>query len=281
MSNDEKYVETNGARLCVETFGDPRSPAVLLIHGASASMLWWEADLCEQIASCGRYVIRYDNRDTGKSSSYPVGRPPYTLTDMATDAVGILDALQIEQAHIVGCSMGGSIAAVLGLDHRRRVASLTFVSTSCGGSDLPGMSQEFSNYASVTPDFSNPTALVEYIVEFARICSGGSPHFSESETRLLVKQDVARTRNIESAVTNHGLIEFDGPRSGTWSDIGVPTLVVHGDLDPVFPLPHGEALRNAIPGATLLVLRQTGHELPRPVWPALVEALIRHTASAS
>lgn len=277
MSNGEKYVEANGARLCVETFGDPRSPAVLLIHGASASMLWWEADLCQQIASCGRYVIRYDNRDTGKSSSYPVGQPPYKLTDLATDAVGILDALQIEQAHIVGCSMAGAITAVLGLDHRKRVASLTFLSTTCGGSDLPGMSQEFLNYTNVTPDLSNPTAVVEHIVEFARICSGGSPLFNEGETRLLVEQDVARTQDIAAALTNHFLMEFDGPRSGTLSDINVPTLVVHGELDPVFPLPHGEALRNTIPGATLLVLPQTGHELPRPVWPKFVEGLIRHT----
>jgi pimeloyl-ACP methyl ester carboxylesterase len=173
--------------------------------------------------------------------------------------------------------MAGAITAVLGLDHRTRVASLTFLSTTCGGSDLPGMSQEFLNYTNVTPDLSNSTAVVEHIVEFARICSGGSPLFDEDATRLLVEQDVARTQDIAAALTNHFLIEFDGPRSGTLSDINVPTLVVHGELDPVFPLPHGEALRNTIPGATLLVLPQTGHELPRPVWAEFVEALIRHT----
>jgi pimeloyl-ACP methyl ester carboxylesterase len=107
MTGGERIIEANGVPLCVETTGDPGDPAVLLIHGASASLLWWDRELCERIAGGGRFVIRYDSRDTGRSVSYPPGRPGYRLTDLADDAIGILDALGVHRAHLVGRSMGG------------------------------------------------------------------------------------------------------------------------------------------------------------------------------
>src|SRR6201999_3186498 len=122
----ETMIEANGVALCAETFGEPDAPAVLLIHGASASMLWWAEERCERIAADGRFVIRYDNRDTGRSVSYPAGRPEYSLLDMAGDAVGVLDAFGIEQAHVVGRSMGGGIAL---LADPARVSTLTLVTT--------------------------------------------------------------------------------------------------------------------------------------------------------
>jgi pimeloyl-ACP methyl ester carboxylesterase len=273
LSNGEKLVEISGVELCVETFGNPANPAVLLVDGAAASMLWWEAELCEQIARGDRFVIRYDNRDTGRSTSYPPGRPGYTYTDLAGDALGILDALNVERAHIICRSMSGGIGLIVGVDHPDRVASLTFVSTSTGEDGLPPSSVEFTP---ADPHPADSAAVVDFVVASAKAYSGGSPYFDETAIRALVERDVARTRNIASTLANHYAMTFDGPSRG-YGDIKAPTLVVHGDRDPAFPLPHGQALRDAIPGAELLILQGAGHDLPRPLWDVFVPALLQHT----
>jgi pimeloyl-ACP methyl ester carboxylesterase len=278
MSNGEKLIEANGVDLCVESFGDAADPAILLIHGASASMLWWESELCERIAAARRYVIRFDNRDTGKSVSYPPGQPEYSLRDMADDAVGILDALGLDRAHFVGRSMAGGIVALAAMHHADRVVSLSLVSTTTGGADLPPMSAEFISYTSSGgPDPSDPAAVVEFIVGLMQVYSGGSPYYDETAMRALAEQDVARALNVASCLTNHFVIDFSGPVR--FSEIHAPTLIVHGGRDPVFPLAHGQALHAAFPGSELLILEQAGHELPSPVWDVFVPALIKHTAS--
>jgi pimeloyl-ACP methyl ester carboxylesterase len=259
----ERMIKANGVDLCIETFGDPADPAILLIHGACASMLWWESELCAAIAARGRFVIRYDQRDTGRSVSYPPGQPGYAASDLARDAVGILDVLGVERAHVVGRSMGGGIALAVGLDHADRVTALTFVTTSPGGDDLP---------PAALPYVEPGADVVENLVADLRAYAGGSPHFDEPAMRSLAEQDVARTTNLAS-VTNHFHLDFDAPATGGFADVRVPTLVVHGDLDPAFPLPHGEALRDAIPGARLLVLEATGHEVPRFHWSTFVDHL--------
>jgi len=129
MSGD-RIVHVNGVRLCVETFGEPRDPAALLIGGAGSSMDWWEDGFCSRLAVGLRLVIRFDSRDTGRSTSYPPGTPPYTVADLAADAVGLLDRLAVDRAHIVGISMGGAIGQRLAIEHADRVASLTLISTS-------------------------------------------------------------------------------------------------------------------------------------------------------
>lgn len=272
-------LRANGVDLCVETFGDPADPAVLLIHGACASMLYWEEELCRRIARGGRYVIRFDNRDTGLSVAYPPGAPGYSMRDLAADAVGILDALGVDRAHVVGRSMSGGTAVIAALDHPGRVASLTLVTTTPGDGDLPPMSAEFLRYTgSGGPDPTDPTAVVNFVVGLVRAYGGGSGHFDEPAVRAVAERDVARTRNIASCLTNHFIMDLAGPVHGGLGDIDVPTLVVHGELDPVFPLPHGEALRRAVPGAELLVLAGAGHELPPPTWDVFVPALLAHTA---
>jgi pimeloyl-ACP methyl ester carboxylesterase len=269
----------NGVDLCVQTFGRPADPAILLIAGAAASMLWWPAELCERIAAHGRFVIRYDNRDTGRSTAYPPGRPGYSLTDLAADAVGILDALGVARAHVVGQSWAGGIALTAAVDHAERVASLTFLSTSTGGEDLPPPTAAVAGHRPAEPDPASPPEVVEYVVGAARAYSGGSPYFDQTAIRALVQRDVVRARNVAATLTNHYLIEIDGPRTGGFADIAVPTLVVHGDLDPLFPLAHGEALRDAVPGARLVVLHGAGHDLPEPLWDVFVTALTEHTAA--
>ncbi len=272
-SNGERIVETNGVELCVETFGNASDPAILLIHGACASMIWWEEELCEQIARQQRFVIRFDNRDTGRSTTFPVGQPGYSLRDMARDAVGILDALGVDKAHVVGRSMSGGTALILGVDHSERVSALTFVSTTNGDDGLPPMSDMFLEAVSEGPDLSSEEATVESIVKVIRAFHGPSPFFDEQATRALARRDVARSRNIEAAMTNHFLVDVNGPVTGGFGDIKVPALVIHGDLDPVFPLAHGQALQRSIRGAELLVLRGVGHGLPRQSWDVFVSSI--------
>lgn len=273
----EQLLAVNGVELCVETFGDPADPLVLLVAGASASMLWWDADLCERIAAGGRYVIRYDHRDTGRSTSYPPGEPGYSYTDLALDMLSIQDALGLARAHLVCQSMFGGIGLIAGVDHPDRVASLTFVSSSTGESGLPPPKDSFAARLPAAPDPADSASVVDYVVGSAGAGAGGSPYFDDAATRALVEQDVARARDYASTLANHYTIAADTPTRGGFADISTPTLVVHGSYDPLLPLPHGEALRDAVPGAELLVLEGAGHDLPRPEWDTFVPALIRHT----
>lgn len=258
--------------LCVQTFGDPDDPAILLIHGASASMLWWEEELCERIAAGGRLVIRFDNRDTGRSTYWPAGKPGYAVSDLVADAVAILDALGVERAHVVGRSMAGGTALALAVDHPDRVASVTFVTTSSGEVEMGHA--EFPP----EPDYSDEPQVVDYLVSSMAAYSGSSPHFDPDVTRALVVRDLARGGPVASTMRNHYLIDFDAPRSGGFADIAVPALVVQGEVDPVFTPPHGDALVEAIPDARLLVLPDTGHDVPRPTWPLFVSELLEHTS---
>jgi pimeloyl-ACP methyl ester carboxylesterase len=274
-------VLANGVELCVQTFGDPESPAILLIGGAATSMDWWEEEFCERLASGPRFVIRYDLRDTGQSVSYEPGPPQYGGPDLVTDAVGLLDALRLARAHVVGMSMGGGIAQRLALDHADRVASLTLIATSPGGADLPPMSDELRAWFEEPPpepDWSDRQAVVDYIVEDLRQHAGTLP-FDEEEMRAFAGRIVDRTVNIASSMKNHYLLEGDEPVGPRLGELTAPTLVLHGTEDPLFPYGHAEALAAEIPGARLLPLEGMGHELPpRPIWDQVVAAILDHTA---
>jgi pimeloyl-ACP methyl ester carboxylesterase len=274
-------VLAKGVELCVQTFGDPESPAILLIGGAATSMDWWEEEFCERLASGPRFVIRYDLRDTGQSVSYEPGPPQYGGPDLVTDAVGLLDALRLARAHVVGMSMGGGIAQRLALDHADRVASLTLIATSPGGADLPPMSDELRAWFEEPPpepDWSDRQAVVDYIVEDLRQHAGTLP-FDEEEMRAFAGRIVDRTVNIASSMKNHYLLEGDEPVGPRLGELTAPTLVLHGTEDPLFPYGHAEALAAEIPGARLLPLEGMGHELPpRPIWDQVVAAILDHTA---
>jgi pimeloyl-ACP methyl ester carboxylesterase len=274
-------VLAKGVELCVQTFGDPESPAILLIGGAATSMDWWEEEFCERLASGPRFVIRYDLRDTGQSVSYERGAPQYGGPDLVTDAVGLLDALRLARAHVVGMSMGGGIAQRLALDHADRVASLTLIATSPGGADLPPMSDELRAWFEEPPpepDWSDRQAVVDYIVEDLRQHAGTLP-FDEEEMRAFAGRIVDRTVNIASSMKNHYLLEGDEPVGPRLGELTAPTLVLHGTEDPLFPYGHAEALAAEIPGARLLPLKGMGHELPpRPIWDQVVAAILDHTA---
>ncbi|MQA84577.1 MAG: alpha/beta fold hydrolase [Streptosporangiales bacterium] len=242
-------------------------------------MLAWADDFCERLAAGSRFVIRYDHRDTGRSVSYQPGAPPYTLRELTADAVGLLDAFGLEHAHLVGTSMGGGIVMLAALDHPDRVASLTLVATSPGGPDLPPMSEEFLAHVGGArrSDWSDRAAVIDHIVDFLRLLSGGSPHFDQAAARDEIGRDVDRTVNIASSQINHFTIDPGDPVRDRLGEIRVPTLVVHGTLDPVFPLGHALAMEKEIPGARLLTLERTSHELPPAVWDVVVPAIVQHT----
>ncbi len=281
-ASGERIVRANGVDICVQTFGDQTDPPILLIHGAAASMHAWEEEFCERLAAGSRFVIRYDHRDTGRSISYETGAPGYTFRDLVADAVGVLDALGLGSAHLVGTSMGGGIAMLAALDYPDRVASITLIGTSPGGPDLPPMSEEFLTHISEAGnvDWSDREAVIDHVIGMLRVLSGGSGHLDETTMRDLVGRDVDRTVNVASSQTNHFAMELGEPFHHRLGEIDAPTLVVHGTDDPVFPLGHALALEKEIPGAELLTLEQTGHELPRAVWDVVVPAILRHTSGA-
>jgi pimeloyl-ACP methyl ester carboxylesterase len=279
FASPETMVEANGVDLCVQSFGDPAHPALLLIHGATTSMHGWEDEFCARLASGERFVIRYDHRDTGRSVSYPPGEPGYALRDLAEDAVALLDVFALGSAHLVGRSMGGGLAMLAALEHPDRVASLTLIGTSPGGDDLPPMSPEFLAFIGEEgPDWCDREAVVEHVMRFLRIASGGSGHLDEAVMRDRISREIDRTRNVASSQINHFAMEVGEPIRDRLGEIRAPTLVIHGDRDPLFPLGHALALVNEIPGARLLTLEGTGHELPRATWDIAVPAIIQHTS---
>jgi pimeloyl-ACP methyl ester carboxylesterase len=277
-------IETNGVELCAEAFGDRANPPILLNMGVGASMLWWEDPFCRMLADAGRFVIRYDQRDTGRSVTYAAGAPEYTGADLIADAAGILDAVGVKRAHVVGMSAGGAVAQLLALDHRERVASLTLISTSPGsGADLPPGSDELSAYFAdppPQPDWSDRDAAIAYLVEDERVYAARSHPFDEAGRRELAARVVDRSRDLAASMTNHFLLEDGEDWRGRLGEIRVPTLVLHGDEDPLFPLGHAHALAREIPGARLLVLERTGHELPPRTWDVVVPAILEHTRAA-
>jgi pimeloyl-ACP methyl ester carboxylesterase len=271
-----RIVEANGVELCIDTFGDPGDPAILLAHGAGNCLLAWADGLCERLAAGGRHVIRYDMRDAGRSVSYPPGPPGYVFADLVEDAAGLIDALGVERAHVVGMSLGGMVAQLLALDHPDRVATLTLASTTPGGGDLPGVTpalmEAFANEPPA-PDWTDRAAVVDYLVEAERPFS---PYFDEVAARETAERVADHTANPASMANG---LEDPEPWRHRLGEIRAPTLVVHGTEDPLFPYAHAVALADEIPGAELLPLQPMGHEyFPPATWDVVVPAILRHTA---
>jgi pimeloyl-ACP methyl ester carboxylesterase len=242
----ERMIEANGVELCTEAFGDPADPAVLLIAGLGASMLWWEGGFCRALAGQGRYVVRYDHRDTGRSIAYAPGQPGYANGDLVADAAGVLDAYGIAAAHVAGASAGGAFAQLLALDFPERVRSLVLISTSPalpGGEELPPPAPAFGRFfATATVDRDDPESVIAYVADYARMLAGPR-------------------REFDAALAS----------------IRAPTLVIHGTADPMFPPAHGEALARRIPGARLLLLDGAGHGVDRADHERIVRAIAEHT----
>jgi pimeloyl-ACP methyl ester carboxylesterase len=294
-AHPERMVATNGVNVCTQAFGDPADPAVLMLMGANASMLGWPAELCQQIADGRRYVIRFDNRDMGRSTTYPPYAPPYTLEDLARDAIGILDAYGVDRAHAVGISSGGMIAQLLAIHHAERIITITAICSSPDPKAIIAATQGKATedmLPAPTPaifqlidklkntDWSDETAAVEAFVAEGRVVAGTGYPFDEAWYRDYATQEYRRASNILSLRFNHPIAEGNTPY---WRDrlhtIKVPALVLQGSGDPIFALAHGVALAKDIPGAKFVKLDGVGHILLRGAWPVAVSHILAHTAA--
>ena len=275
-------IDTNGISLHCEAVGDRADPAVLMIMGAMSSAVWWPEGFCRRLAERGRYVIRYDHRDTGGSTSYAPGEGNYSVEDLADDAVGVLDGYGIEECHLVGMSLGGYLAQLVALKRPSRVLTLTLIASerlAPADPDLPSIDQSVIDYhtGAAELDWSDRDAVVAHQVGAWRINSGSAHVFDEPAIRALAEADFDRTPNLLTTF-NHATLGDAGGWVDRLDEIDVPALVVHGTEDPVLPYPHARALEAALRTATLLTLEGSGHELHRADWPAILDAVAQHTA---
>jgi pimeloyl-ACP methyl ester carboxylesterase len=249
--------------------------------GAMASGLWWPEGFCRQLAERGRYVIRYDHRDTGTSTSYPPGGATYTVEDLADDAIGVVDAYRIRRAHVVGMSLGGYLGQIISLKYPERVASLTLIaSEALVGPDpnIPGLDPAVLAYhaKSADLDWTDRAAVMQYQVGAWRLLSGSAHPFDEEAIRAIAGADFDRTPNPLSAF-NHATLSDPTDWLERLSELRAPVLIVHGTEDPVVSYGHALKLHATIAGSRLVTLPGTGHELHRSDWPAILEAIETHT----
>ena len=280
---ESKWISHNGVRLFSEFFGTPGDPPILLIMGAMASAVWWAEDFCCQLAALGRYVIRYDHRDTGRSTSYEPGHIHYSVEDLADDAFCVLDGYGIQSVHLVGMSLGGFLAQLMALKHPQRVKSLTLIASEpLAETDptMPGIDPSVLEYHAKASelDWANREAVIEYQVGAWRLISSSAHPFDESTIRVLAGADFDRTPNLMTTF-NHALLQGGEKWFNRLHEIAVPTLVIHGTEDSVLPYAHSLALQAEIQDAVLLPLPGTGHELHRNDWSVILEAIEKHTAS--
>lgn len=285
-------VQVDGGHVVVETIGDPGGPAVLLVAGTGCSMDLWRPDLCAAVAAAGLHVVRFDQRDTGAASADPVGAPGYGLPDLVDDAVAVLDALGVDAAHWVGFSQGGWVAQRAAVHHPDRVLSLTLVASrpvphGPNDPDLPEVSEAlmatFSEPAGPSPAPGDVAAWVDHLVAGERPFASATVPFDEGDARALATVVVERTRDLDAAMVNHTAAPQGDPWRSLLPSIAVPTTVIHGEDDPLFPVGNGEALAAEIPGATLHRIAGMGHELParvRPTVAALVVDTVRRAEAA-
>jgi pimeloyl-ACP methyl ester carboxylesterase len=275
-----KIIEVDGVELATDRHGPDGAPALLLIAGGGQSMDWWTPEFCNLLGGGTLQVIRYDHRDTGRSSSSPAGKPGYSGDDLAADPLRVLDALGIDRAHLMGMSMGGGIAQSIAVRAPERVRSLTLVECSPAGGDhgeLPPPTPAVAATWEEPPpeiDWHDEAAVIDYRVDVERPFVG-SLGFDEPRVRALATLEVRRTRDMAASMVNH-FVAASG-ESVDPAAIRVPTLVLHSADDPMFPLAHGEALAGMIPGARLVRLSGMGHEIPPPsVWDVVVPQVREH-----
>jgi len=280
----------NGLELEYDTFGSPSARPLILVMGLGAQMILWDEDLCAMFAARDFFVVRFDNRDVGLSTKLDhAGTPsawgamqaaaarkrveaPYTLSEMADDTVGLMDVLGIERAHVVGASMGGMIAQTIAIRHPDRLLSLTSIMSTTGSPDVPAASPEAMQVL-LTPVPGDRDAYVERAIRSWRVI--GSKGFPVDEDA--VKRRAARSfdRSFHPAGIARQLVAIiaSGNRTAALREVTTPTLVIHGDADPLAHIEGGRLTAATIPGAELLVIEGMGHDLPPGAWPRIVDAI--------
>jgi pimeloyl-ACP methyl ester carboxylesterase len=291
-------VTANGIQIEYETFGNPSGRPLLLIIGLGGQMIQWDDDLCQDLAKRGHYVIRFDNRDVGLSTKFDEAgvpnlvetfgrimqgetvKPPYTLDDMADDAVGLLDALGIRKAHICGMSMGGMIAQTIAIRHLSRVLSLISIYSTTGNPEVPQPKPEVIGLL-ITPPPAEREAFTEHMLGLFKTIAGPAFAVDEKWTRKIMAESYDRCYYPQGMARQLVAILTHGNRGPALASVKVPTLVVHGTSDPLVPVEGGKDTAKAIPGAQLMLIEGMGHDLPHSgAWPRIVEAIAAHTLKA-
>jgi pimeloyl-ACP methyl ester carboxylesterase len=289
----EQFCDVGGGiTLCYETFGDPADPTALLIMGLGTQMVAWHVDFCEALADRGLHVVRFDNRDIGRSTRLS-GRPPtipqlltrsrraasYTLADMAGDAAGLLRELELAPAHVIGASMGGMIAQTLAARHRESVRSLVSIMSNTGArwSGQPTL-RIYPTFLRHSP--RERDAYIDHTERlFLTIGSRGLPR-DAGDIRALAAASYDRGHDPDGPGRQLAAIIASGDRTRELRSITAPTLVIHGSADPLVAPSGGRATARAIRGAELMIVKGMGHDMPRAVWPKLIDAIVTHAREA-
>ncbi len=288
-------VDVNGIQIEYETFGEPDSPALLLIIGLGGQLISWDEKLCRQLAQNGRYVVRFDNRDAGLSSKIDKAgvpdlmkiieammrgemiNPPYTIEDMAADTIGLMDALGIEKAHICGMSMGGMIAQTIALNYPNRILSLISIYSRTGDPEEPQPKREAMELL-LSPPPQEREAHIEFGVKLFNTISGPAFLYDEEWLRQHVAQTYDRSYCPQGAARQLVAIFTQKNRKPALKSFTKPTLVIHGSDDPLVRVECGRNTAAAIPGAKLMIIDGMGHDLPHDgAWPQIIDAIVEHT----
>jgi pimeloyl-ACP methyl ester carboxylesterase len=288
-------VEVHRARvgeieIAYETFGDPAATPVLLVMGLATQMIGWPDDFCRGLADRGHHVIRFDNRDIGLSTHlHEAGAPdvlallggqggaPYALADLADDTAGLLDALDLDSAHVVGASMGGMIAQLLAIRHPARVRSLTSIMSTTGDPAVGAPADAALGVLLAPPVFDRDGAI-QRVVDTYRVIGSPGFEFAEDEVRARAGLAFDRAHDPAGVARQLAAILTTHDRTQHLGEITAPTLVIHGEHDQLVNVSGGRATAAAIPGAELMVVEGMGHDLPRAVWPEIIDritALVR------
>lgn len=283
--------KANGIEIEYETFGSRQDPALLLIMGLGAQLTLWPESLCEGLAEQGFFVVRYDNRDVGLSTDFDeAGLPnlmdafaklmkgetvdaPYLLSDMAADAIGLLDALGIDRAHMVGGSMGGMIAQVIAATHPTRTRSLVSIMSTSGRYGLPAGKPEAVAMLSAQPEGTEREQLIAHGIKLRTVISGPGYPTDPAAMRALVERNVDRRYYPPGAARQYLAIMASGPRVDLLKTVKVPTLVLHGEDDPLLPVECGRDVAALVPGAKIETFPGWGHDVPEQMVPKLVSSI--------
>ncbi|MFW9777759.1 MAG: alpha/beta fold hydrolase [Candidatus Heimdallarchaeota archaeon] len=291
--SEEMTVTANNITLVYDTFGNSSNPALLLISGLGIQMILWDEIFCKAIAARGFWVIRFDNRDIGLSTKFDeAGVPdlmeliqrvmmgeqpevPYSLLDMAKDAIGLLDALNIESAHLVGASMGGMIAQMIAIHFPNRVRTLTSIMSTTGNPELPQPEPEvFGILVNKPPD--NRDGYIEYSVEIWNLLNGPFYPLDEELVRMRAAKIFDRSYYPWGTGRQLAAVITSGNRNELLKKVDIPTLIIHGEIDPLVPVEGGKETAAMIPNSKLLIIEGMGHNIPLQVAPQIIEAISDH-----
>jgi pimeloyl-ACP methyl ester carboxylesterase len=274
IRESEKIVENDGIKICTESFGEPGTPAFLLIAGAMMSMIWWDDEFCLRLASKGFFVIRFDNRDTGRSQTYEPGKPGYSVEDLADDCVRVLNFWNVKRAHFLGISLGGMIAQIAALKYPERILSMICLASSVWATTTPPLPEMdpralANSEKTKTLDYQDSETWIEHMIGTGRLLCGSKRTFDEARHRELAKIEYSRSQDLR-ALQNYLVL---GGGEQWWDRVGeiqIPVVVIHGTEDIVLPYPHGEAIAQKLQRAEIVALDGAGHQLHRDDWEKVI-----------